>query len=87
MKFKNANVFEHTFLIRKAATQNFSCNLLLLSCSERFEHIVVMLAGLSKNHTGEIIFSNFVSCEFMHRYSMLVNFGGNPFSSSSSEEC
>ena len=87
MKFKNTNVFEHTFLIRKAATQNFPCNLLLLSCWERFEHIVVMLAGLSKTTLEEIVFSNFVRCEFMHRYSMLVNFGGNPFSSSSSEEC
>ena len=28
---KNKNVFERIFLIGKPATQNFSCNLLLLS--------------------------------------------------------
>ena len=53
LKSKNTNVSEHKFLIRKAATQNFSCNLLLLSCWECSEYIV-MLEGFSKITPQEI---------------------------------
>ena len=77
-KSKNMNVFEHKFLIRKAATQNFFCNLLLLSRCEYSEHIVVMLDGFSETTPEEIILVTFFVCyyEFMYQcFNMFIDFG------------
>ena len=56
---KNTNVDEHIWLIRKAATQIFSCDLLLWSCWECSKYVVVMLAGFLKTTPEEIIVGNF----------------------------
>ena len=66
------------FLSRKAATQNFSCNLLLLSRCEYSEYIVVMLDGFSETTPEEIILVTFFVCcyEFMYQcFNMFIDFG------------
>ena len=69
-EIKSANVFEHKFLIRKVATRNFSCNLLLLSFRQCSEYIVLSLERYSQNLTGSY-------CLWIHvrmLFNMFVNF-------------
>ena len=59
-EIKETNVYEAIFLVTKAAMQNFSSKLFVLSCRMYSEYIVVSLVGFLINLTARDIFSNFV---------------------------